>query len=392
MYFISARRSSLISFFFVWVLVIVLLLAFFLSRQQQTTQQKAAIQTPSVYYGVYTDNNFWDFSTLFPFEIHAGKQVAIVIDYQDWDFELNDAASYFSPSWMNQVRSHGSIPLVTWEPQNYQNGVNQPTYQLRNIYNGMYDVYLSKWAQDAKNWGHPFFLRFAHEMNGNWYPWDEQVNGNQPGDFVKAWRHVHDIFVANGATNVSWVWSPNIESSNTTPLAELYPGDSYVDWVGMDGYNFDYGGWRTFSHLFQQTYTDLQQIAPSKPIMVAEMASAEQGGSKASWITDAYTLQIPTFFPKIKAVIWFNKNKERDWRIESSASAQQAFAQAISSPYYAGNQFGELNTSPNLLLELLRSSSLSPTQSQPLIPLSAPMWWIIRYSVLQSNGERDAFA
>jgi len=361
MFFISARRSSTISFFLVWVLVIVVLLAFFLSRQQQTTQQKSAtqttqqksaIQTSAVYYGVFTDNIFYNFSTLSPFETLAGKQVAIVMDYQDWNFELNDAASQFSPSWMNQVRSHGSIPLVTWEPQNSQNGVNQPTYQLRNIYNGTYDAYLRKWAQDAKNWGHPFFLRFAQEMNGNWYPWDEQVNGNQPGDFVKAWRHVHDIFVANGATNVSWVWSPNVESSNTTtPLAELYPGDSYVDWVGMDGYNFGYGEWQTFTQLFHQTYTDLQQIAPTKPIMVAEMGSAEQGGSKASWITDAYTLQIPTFFPKIKAVIWFNKNKERDWRIESSASAQQAFAQAISSPYYASNQFGDLNTSPILPLQ-----------------------------------------
>src|SRR5690349_8237627 len=134
MLFMSARRSSLIGFLLLGVLVIVLPLAVFLSRQQQTTQQKVATQTPAIYFGVFTVNNFWDFSTLFPFETHAGKQVAIVMDYQDWDFGLNDAASYFSPSWMNQVRSHGSIPLITWEPQNYQNGVNQPTYQLRNIY------------------------------------------------------------------------------------------------------------------------------------------------------------------------------------------------------------------------------------------------------------------
>jgi hypothetical protein len=316
--------------------------------QTANIRTKTARSNPSVYYGAYVSGFPPTFSELTSFERDAGKSVSIVMWYQDWG--ITDGGQYFHPSWMNQVRSHGSIPMITWEPWNYQNGINQPAYQLRNIYNGKYDAYITRWAQDAKNWGHPFFLRFAHEMNGNWYSWSEQVNENKPGDYVKSWRHVHDIFVAKGVTNVTWVWSPNVEDSGSTPLAELYPGDLYVDWVGMDGYNWGTAqpgySWQTFSQVFSQTYDDLQQLAPTKALMVAETAAAEEGGSKADWITDTYSRQLPTYFPNVKAIVWFNQNKERDWRIESSPSSQQAFARAVASPYYTSNQFSSLSSSP----------------------------------------------
>jgi len=106
------------------------------------------------------------------------------------------------------IRQHGSIPLVTWEPGDGEvlNKANQPAYSLKNIINGNFDSYITQWARLAKAWGNPFFLRFAHEMNGNWYPWSEGVNGNATGDYAKAWRHVHDIFVREGVTNATWVW------------------------------------------------------------------------------------------------------------------------------------------------------------------------------------------
>ena len=105
----------------------------------------------------------------------------------------------------------------------------------------------------------------------------------------------HDIFTAQGVTNVTWVWSPNIDFSNSVPLRELYPGDSYVDWVAMDGYNWgNIGAWHTwdsFSTLFQQTYDEMLAIT-SKPMMIGEMASTEQDGNKAAWISDAYTTPV----------------------------------------------------------------------------------------------------
>ena len=86
----------------------------------------------------------------------------------------------------------------------------QPAYRLSRIIDGDYDQYIKSWAEGIKALGFPIAIRFAHEMNGTWYPWCERTNGNRPGQYVRAWRHVHDIFSEVGATNVTWVWSPNI--------------------------------------------------------------------------------------------------------------------------------------------------------------------------------------
>jgi mannan endo-1,4-beta-mannosidase len=185
-------------------------------------------------------------------------------------------------------------------------------------------------------------------MNDAWASWSEQVNGNRPGQFVSMWRHVHDIFTTNGATNATWVWCPDAQGSLAT-LKELYPGDNYVDWVCMDGYNTGGKGWRSFSQIFGQTYQNLLRIT-SKPQLIGEMACVEPGGSKANWITDAFSRQLPINFPNIKGFIWWNVNelatKGWDWRIETSPASQQAFATAMQSPVYATNQYAHLETSP----------------------------------------------
>ena len=305
-----------------------------------------ASQPPTIYYGMHVPGWLQDLASVTAFETNTQKPVSILMWYQGWG--LTDGSQHFQPSWMETIRNHGSIPLVTWEPWLYTLGVNQPNYALQNIINGMYDAYIRRWAKASRAWGHPYFLRFAHEMNGNWYPWSEQVNGNQPGQYVLAWQHVHNLFTAQGVTNVTWVWSPNVAYPGSVPVKGLYPGDAYVDWVGMDGYNWgtiSHHHWQTFAQVFQQTYTELLAMTP-KPLMIAETASAEQAGNKAGWITDAFTLQIPHAFPKIKAVVWFNESKETDWRIESSAAAHTAFADAVSSNIYASNQYANLSTSP----------------------------------------------
>jgi hypothetical protein len=170
------------------------------------------------------------------------------------------------------------------------------------------------------------------------------------------WRHVHDLFEAEGATNVTWVWSVNIEYPGSSDLLGLYPGDAYVDWVAMDGYNWGTNPakpdtWKSFSEVFTQTYNRLGQIAPNKPVMLSEFASTEYGGSKADWITDALDVQLQNNFPRVDAVVWFNVNAyegggRMDWIIESSTSAQNAFSAGFGSSYYAANDFSNLNTSP----------------------------------------------
>jgi len=300
----------------------------------------------------------WDTATWDLFEAHAGRKVSILHWGQSWYASTAWPYGYcgFLPSVMNTVRSRGAIPLLDWSScdQSLGGSLNQPAFSLANIAGGAHDAFIRQWALDAKAWGYPFFLRFDAEMNGYWNLWSEKVNGNSSGQFVSMWRHVHNIFNSVGANNVTWVWCPNVDSSAMIPLASLYPGSAYVDWTALDGYN-KYSTWLTFKQLFAaaginwlyDSYDKVLSLAPGKPMMLAEFASPEAGdggAKKAAWITDALATQIPTYFPAIKAVAWFNWNSSAgsSYVIESSAVAQSAFAAGIASPMYAGNTFGSL--------------------------------------------------
>jgi beta-mannanase len=312
-----------------------------------------------IYWGAYIDGSTydatwgdapWDERSITAFEKNAGKAVSIIEFGQAWQAN-NGSMNAFDPVPYTLTREHGAIPLINWNPWQSCCGVNQPTWRLANIINGRYDDYITRWATGARNWDHPLFLRIMDEMNGNWYPWSEGVNGNQSGQFVQAWRHIRDIFTSVGATNVIWVWNPNTEYDGSLPLERLYPGDDYVDWVGMTGFNFGPTArgdvWLSFATLFGPLYDHLGQVAPSKPVMICETASTEKGGSKADWITDALVTELPARFTRVKAIVWFNWTAEgHDWYIESSPSAQAAFAKAIASPYFAANTLGDLDAAP----------------------------------------------
>jgi beta-mannanase len=286
--------------------------------------------TGSVLLGVSTPNAPYDMSELDVFERDAGKRAGVVMYFQGWAYDE------FNPNLAASVAARGSIPEITWEPWDYKLGADQPAYALGRIIDGSHDAYITRWAQGAKAFGGPLLMRFAHEMNDRQYPWSEQVNGNQPGQYAAAWRHVVQIFRAVGANNVSWIWAPNVSYQGTTPLAGLYPGDDYVDWIGVDGYNggtaLPWGGWLTFAQVFGSTLNEISALSPTKPVMIAETASAEAGGSKAAWITDFFAELAAR--PQIKGFVWFNHNKEADWRIESSDAARLAFAAGVADPRY----------------------------------------------------------
>jgi beta-mannanase len=174
-------------------------------------------------------------------------------------------------------------------------------------------------------------IRFAHEMNGDWYPWAEGVNGNQSGDYVAAWQHVHDVVAATGATNVQWVWSPNVPYWGSTDLAGLYPGAAYVDVVALDGYNWgtsqSWSSWVAPQDLFGPGIAQLRTLAPGKPILIAETAASELGGSKAAWNADLVSYLAAQ--PDVMGFVWFHLQKEADWRINSSDSSASALNSAL---------------------------------------------------------------
>ncbi|MBE4717525.1 glycosyl hydrolase [Pseudarthrobacter sp. AB1] len=232
---------------------------------------------------------------------------------------------------MNSVRARGAVPLITWEPWAWGGGTEQPAYSLDRIAAGDFDAHITQWGQALAAWGHPVQLRFAHEMNGNWYPWAEGVNGNQAGDYVSAWRHVHDVVAATGAGNVSWVWSPNVPYYGSTDLAGLFPGVGYVDVVALDGYNWgtsaSWSGWISPQDLFAPGIAQLRALAPGVPILISETASSEAGGNKAAW--NAGLVSYLAAQPDVVGFVWFHLQKETDWRINSSATSASAFKSAL---------------------------------------------------------------
>jgi mannan endo-1,4-beta-mannosidase len=306
----------------------------------------------SLYWGAWVGTQYtgteapWDMNALADFESLAGKQVSTVQFAAPFaDCSRKPCSFYGFPTTpMESIRKRGAIPFFSWSSQSTPSSLNEPEFQLSDVIAGTYDSYIREFATAAKNWGHPFFLRFDWEMNGNWFPWSEGVNGNKAGEYVAAWRHVHDIFTQVGATNATWTWCPNVDSANEFhDLASLYPGDEYVDWTSLDGYNWGGSRWTSFKDLFGPTYHRIADtIAPSKPMIIGEVGSSENGGSKSAWIADMLK-RLPTEFPKIHGLLWFDKYVDGDWPIQTSSAATNAFASGISSPSYLTGSFAGLS-------------------------------------------------
>jgi beta-mannanase len=172
-------------------------------------------------------------------------------------------------------------------------------------------------------------------MNGDWSPWGGAQNDMSPEKYVAAYRYVHDALAE--AENIIWVWCPNVTDEPRAPWNDAmgyYPGDEYVDWTCVDGYNWGLTqniGWESFRDIFADIYPRL--AAKGKPIMIGEMASAESGGDKAAWI-DAIIPTLKEHYPMIKGLIWFDIDKETDWRISSSSKAEEAFKRMVNDPYF----------------------------------------------------------
>lgn len=279
--------------------------------------------TSAISLGAYVANMNPNLHTYLRLERSIGKHFNIAHDYIAWGNGVK-----FPHTWANAVAKHGMKPMITWEPWDYTKGTNQPAFTLKSIIDGKHDLYISLWADAIRLYGKPIILRFAHEMNGNWYPWTEKVNGNHSGEYVEAWKHVYNIFVGKNVTNIQWSWCPYALGDD---IAQYYPGDTYVDWLCMDGYNWgsnypQYGGWQSFDAIFGETYIKLKEIS-NKSIMIGEIGSSEIGGKKSLWLKDAFGVRIPQM--EIQAVVLFNIQKEQDWRVESSFSSLRAFRESV---------------------------------------------------------------
>lgn len=253
-----------------------------------------------------------------------GKKPFFVLVFTDW-------GKFIDVLIIKDVYYTGCTLLVTWEPWDAQ---TKKGIDLDALARGADDVYISQFAEKLKSIKGPVFIRFAHEMNGNWYPWAGPGNKEK---LIKCYRHIKEVFDRCGASNVKWVYSINWESvpkEGNDPLM-YYPGDDYVDYVGIDGYNWgtsqDWSSWMGFREIFSGVYNEVAKRL-KKPIIITEFGSASSGGDKTRWIQGAFA-DIKRM-ENIKGFIVFNVDKEADWKFGINNAAGAAFREGIGQRYF----------------------------------------------------------
>lgn len=281
-------------------------------------------------FGVYRLINLMESPSVISAEKDLGVKISLLSFFRAWNrCNINDDVQ-----WLASIFAAPQEILLTWEPWIVPGDLDkpevQPAFSFRLILSGQYDQYIRSFAATLRNASRVIYLRPMHEMNGSWYPWCGTVNGNVPSEFLLVWRYLRKIFDCEGVTNVKWVWSPYAFSYPSIPensIASYFPGDAEVDVLAIDGYNWgestEWGTWISFKDLFCDAYTVLTSLS-SKPIIIAETACAEQGGSKAEWISMMFRV-LSLHFPQVTTVVWFDTNKECDWRISSSDLALNSF-------------------------------------------------------------------
>lgn len=284
--------------------------------------------------GIMTTGGPYDFTDLGSFTTAVKHRPEVYEFSQGW------ALNQFNRGVIEGVARRGMLPMISWEPWNYRRESRsdalrgyQPAYRLSNIIDGRYDKYITSWAEGVKGLGFTIAIRFAHEMNGYWYPWCVLANGNTIGQYVRAWRHVHDIFRKAGATNVIWVWSPNVVWNGSVDLAKLYPGNAYVNWIGLSGYYGTPGmfSYEDFDTIFDRTIAELRTFT-RKPLVITETGATNTSGLMARYIIQMFR-ELPAH-TSIIGVIWYEGFNVVDWRVSDHNAAAAAFAAGFAKQRY----------------------------------------------------------
>lgn len=275
-----------------------------------TPRRRLAPPERGVYLGVSNHHLAADDGALEAWARAQGPRPRIVNWFQQW----LSGERRFRADWARRVAEAGAVPMITWEPWYAPAGerhvAEQPAVSLARIADGAHDDVVRAWARDVAEYGQPVLIRLMHEMNGDWYPWGVAVNGNSAADYVRAYRHVHRVFDAAGADNVSWVWS--INNLERIPGADhaigaYYPGDRWVDWVSTSGFNwgtaYGWSSWRTADALYRDTYEALARFG--KPIMISEMGTTGLGGDARTWVRQTLAT-LRTGYPLLRAVLWYD--------------------------------------------------------------------------------------
>jgi mannan endo-1,4-beta-mannosidase len=293
------------------VIIVAAAVIFAVLRNEGTTAPRAPAITlptaPSSYLGLFEPGATTSYAGVSRFAHAVGRQPNLVSYYSGW-------GESFKADFAVSATKHGAVPLVQIDPVNVS---------LGKIATGGYDAYLRTYANAVRSFRYPVVIGFGHEMNAWWYSWG--YRHASPASFVAAWRHIVTLFRAQGAWNVTWLWTINVigaqQSSRVRAPGPWWPGSSYVTWVGIDGYYYQ-PSW-TFAPLFGPTIKSIRALTHD-PILVSETAAGTADGQPAK-ITD--------LFAGIRAYgllgfVWFNVDKEQNWQVTGPA-AIDAFRRGV---------------------------------------------------------------
>ena len=295
----------------------------------------AAAQTKAqALLGIYYGNQGWDMGQVRAMEAWQSKRHATVLLFTDWCNRTKSLDNLFKQQLPN-IWGNGNVPLITWEPYLCSPAAT-PSDVMARAARGDYDAYLNAWADRLKAFvsgadrqlgtadDRRVYIRLAHEMNGNWYPWSAPAGGTA-ASYVTTWQRVRAIFSTRGfdARTVQWIWAVNHEDVGNLPAEDYYPGHEYVDWIGIDGYNWgssqSWSLWRTPADVFGPMIARLRTLAGGKPLAITETASSTalpgkvDVAAKSQWITQL--IDYTTGAAGARMLVWFNEDKETDWAV-----------------------------------------------------------------------------
>jgi Glycosyl hydrolase family 26 len=259
---------------------------------------------PGSYIGVYAPGVPESYAGIRAFTAATGVRPGVVVYYSGW-------LEPFKAAFAAEAARHDAVPLVQ---------INPTGISVAAIASGHYDAYLRSYASEVKSFGRRVILSFGHEMNGSWYSWG--YRHTSPAVFVAAWRHIVTVFRSVGARNVIWLWTINIIRCRCSSgsLTQWWPGKSYVNWVGIDGYYYK-PSWK-FAPLFGPTIKAVRALTLD-PILISETAApaARQPAKIADLVAGVRAYGLVGF-------VWFNADQRVHWRI-SSRAASAAFRRGV---------------------------------------------------------------
>lgn len=259
----------------------------------------------------------------------TGTRQAIAVFYVDMarsDSEIDRTIDTLEYIW-----NRGQVPHMFWQPNFGADGGGAQAV-AKSVANGEYDDRLESWAKAVAEWAirptdvpdRRAYINLAPEFNGDWVPWAVATGGTTPEDFVGMWRRIYDALADEGleSHHVQWVWTVNRTSSEAIDFDRCYPGDDYVDWTGITGYNWsNWGGWKSPSELYDRMLENVRDVT-SRPVAFGEFgcsSACEAGhcpGRKDRWIGDVYDYMAER---DVRMACWFNHEKETDWGVFDSA-------------------------------------------------------------------------